>query len=116
VTGAARRNSTQQPAPPVTTPWVFTTASRCCPQCLTGDGSPIQRQHGGAWRKTWRLPVVFACPLHHRLLRHLCPSCGKPAMPAASLIPQKHPQRPAPRRAISVRNRRGNSREKAEIR
>jgi hypothetical protein len=73
---------------PVTSPWVFTTASRYCPQCLTGDGSPIQRQHGGAWRKTWRLPVVFACPLHRRLLGHLCPSCGQPAMPAASLIPR----------------------------
>lgn len=58
-----------------------------CPQCLAGDGSPIQDQHGGAWRKTWRLPIVFACAVHRRLLEHLCPSCGQPAMSAASLIP-----------------------------
>ncbi len=77
---------------PVTSPWVFTSATRYCPQCLAGDGSPVQRQHGGAWHKTWRLPVVFACPLHHQLLEHLCPSCGQPAMfippgGPASLIP-----------------------------
>ena len=73
---------------PVTSPWVFTTATRYCPQCLAGDGSPIQDQHGGAWRKTWRLPAVFACPAHRRLLEHLCPSCGQPPMSApASLIP-----------------------------
>ena len=73
---------------PVASPWVFTAATRYCPQCLAGDGSPIQDQYGGPWRKTWRLPVVFACPAHHRLLEHLCPSCGQPAMPAsASLIP-----------------------------
>lgn len=76
----------------VTSPWVFTSATRYCPQCLAGDSSPVQRQHGGAWRKTWRLPVVFACPLHHRLLEHLCPTCGQPAMSAppggaAFLIP-----------------------------
>ncbi len=78
---------------PVTSPWVFTSATRYCPQCLAGDGSAVQQQHGGAWRSTWRLPVVFACPQHRRLLEHLCPSCGQPAMsvpPAspASLIPR----------------------------
>jgi TniQ protein len=69
-------------------PWVFTAATRYCPQCLAGDSSYIQQQHGGAWRKAWRLPVVFACPLHRRLLEHLCPSCGQPAMSA-------HPGAPA---------------------
>ena len=59
-------------------PWVFTSATRYCPQCLAGDGSYIQQQHGGAWRKAWRLPVVFACPAHRRLLEHLCPSCRQP--------------------------------------
>jgi hypothetical protein len=73
---------------PVASPWVFTMATRYCPQCLAGDGSPIQDQYGGAWRKAWRLPVVFACPVHRRLLEHLCPSCGQPVMSAlASLIP-----------------------------
>jgi hypothetical protein len=75
---------------PAASPWVFTTATRYCPQCLAGDGSPIQRQYGGAWLNTWRLPVIFACHLHHRLLGHLCPSCGQPPMSASaqtSLIP-----------------------------
>ena len=58
--------------------WVFTSATRYCPQCLAGDGSYIQQQHGGAWRKAWRLPVVFACPAHRQLLEHLCPSCQQP--------------------------------------
>jgi hypothetical protein len=64
-------------------PWVFTSATRYCPQCLAGDGSPIQLQHGGAWQKAWRLPAVFACPAHRRLLEHLCPSCRQPPMSAA---------------------------------
>ncbi|HVB41331.1 MAG TPA: TniQ family protein [Streptosporangiaceae bacterium] len=72
---------------PVASPWLFTTTTRYCPRCLAGDSSPIQDQCGGAWRKAWRLPVVFACPVHRRLLEHLCPSCGQPAMSAASLIP-----------------------------
>ena len=75
--------------------WVFTSATRYCPQCLAGDGSYIQQQHGGAWRKAWRLPVVFACPAHRQLLEHLCPSCRQPAMSAAPgapawLVPRAH--------------------------
>jgi hypothetical protein len=74
-------------------PWVLASATRYCPQCLAGDGSYVQQQYGGAWRKTWRLPVVFACPLHRRLLEHLCPACRQPAMSAppgapAWLIPR----------------------------
>jgi TniQ len=68
-------------------PWVFTSATRYCPQCLAGDGSYIQQQHGGAWQKGWRLPVVFACPVHRRLLEHLCPSCRQPAMSATPGAP-----------------------------
>jgi TniQ len=76
---------------PVASPWVFTAATRYCPQCLAGDGSHVQDQYGGAWRKTWRLPAMFACPVHRRLLEHLCPSCRQPAMSAsASLIPYSH--------------------------
>jgi hypothetical protein len=67
--------------------WVFTPATRYCPQCLAGDSSYLQQQHGGAWQKTWRLPVVFACPAHRRLLEHLCPSCRQPAMSAAPGAP-----------------------------
>jgi TniQ len=73
-------------------PWVFTSATRYCPQCLAGDGSYVQQQHGGAWQKAWRLPVVFACPAHRQLLEHLCPSCRQPALSAgpgaALLIPR----------------------------
>ena len=80
--------TSRQGTRPVASPWVFTTATRYCPQCLAGDGSPVQDQHGGAWRKTWRLPAVFTCPAHRQLLEHLCPSCGQPPMSApASLIP-----------------------------
>ncbi len=68
-------------------PWLFTAATRYCPQCLAGDSSPIQHQHGGAWQKAWRLPVVFACPAHRRLLEHLCPSCRQPPMSAAPGAP-----------------------------
>lgn len=76
---------------PVTSPWVFTSATRYCPQCLAGDGSSIQQRYGGPWRKTWRLPVVFSCPVHRRLLDHLCPSCQQPALAdgtSASLVPR----------------------------
>src|SRR5260370_4355988 len=86
---------------PVTSPWVFTTATRYCPQCLAGDDSPVQRLHGGAWRKTWRPPDGVARPPHHPLLEHLCPSCGQPAIAAppgrrASLIPHSPRSRPHP--------------------
>lgn len=60
--------------------WVFTQFTRYCPDCLAGDGSPIQQRHGGAWSNLWRLPIVFACPRHQRLLEHLCPDCGTPAL------------------------------------
>ncbi|GHF91970.1 TniQ family protein [Streptomyces filamentosus] len=58
--------------------WLLTRTPRYCPQCLTGDGSEIQRRHGGAWRLFWRLPPVFACPRHRRLLRIDCPACRRP--------------------------------------
>jgi hypothetical protein len=70
--------------------WVFSHASRYCPHCLAGDGSVIQQQHGGAWSKLWRLPVVFACPVHGQLLRHACPACGDDAHSSAgsgSMLP-----------------------------
>jgi hypothetical protein len=60
--------------------WILARSSRYCPQCLAGDASTIQRRHGGAWNKLWRLPVVFACPTHRRFLKHTCPACAQPAM------------------------------------
>jgi len=55
---------------------LFAPATRYCPECLAGDGSPVQKSFGGPWLKTWHLPVVFACPAHQRLLEHSCPECG----------------------------------------
>ncbi len=49
---------------------------RWCPECLAGDGTPLQNQLGGAWSKSWWLPVVFACIRHRRLLEHSCPGCS----------------------------------------
>jgi hypothetical protein len=81
--------------------WVLNTTTRYCPDCLAGDGSAIQQAHGGGWRKQWRLAVVFACPIHHRLLSYRCPQCDTPALdrsgkntgifPASLLI--QHPSR-----------------------
>src|SRR6266567_837217 len=56
---------------------VFAPATRFCPECLAGDGSAVQESFGGPWLKAWHLPVVFACPVHQRLLEHRCPDCGK---------------------------------------
>jgi hypothetical protein len=58
--------------------WVFIRSTRYCPQCLGGDGSSIQRAHGGAWQQLWRLPLVFVCTTHQRLLAHECPACHQP--------------------------------------
>jgi hypothetical protein len=60
--------------------WVLSRSTRYCPQCLAGDpDSPVQQQLGGAWDKLWRLPVIFGCPRHQRLLEHACPACRQPA-------------------------------------
>jgi len=56
---------------------VFAPATRYCPDCLAGDGSPVQGAFGGPWRKIWHLPVVFACTWHRRLLEDRCPECGQ---------------------------------------
>ena len=70
---------------------VLAPATRYCPDCLAGDGSPIQEAFGGAWRKIWHLPVVFACPTHQRLLEDRCTDCDqvvhslRPGAPAVLL-------------------------------
>ncbi|MFJ2582755.1 TniQ family protein [Kitasatospora aureofaciens] len=58
--------------------WVLAGPTNCCPSCLTGDSSEIQRRHGGAWSLLWHLPVVFACPRHQVFLRETCPGCRQP--------------------------------------
>lgn len=69
-------------------PWVFTTSTRCCPDCLAGDGSLIQQRHGGPWTRLWRLPVVFACTRHRRFLAHCCPTCQQPLLASSHLAPR----------------------------
>jgi hypothetical protein len=64
--------------------WLFSTMPRYCPQCLAGDGSPVQEQHGGPWKRAWHLPVSFACPEHQVFLRHACPQEHPP--PASSRL------------------------------
>jgi TniQ len=65
--------------------WLFAVTPRFCPGCLAGDGSPIQQQYGGPWRKTWQLPVAFACPLHRCFLSQACPA-RHPGRPGAGTL------------------------------
>ncbi|MGY3062171.1 hypothetical protein ACVWZD_006469 [Streptomyces sp. TE3672] len=58
--------------------WALNPDSRYCPQCLQGNGSPVQEAFGGAWQLRWHLPVVFACTRHRRLLEQICPQCAQP--------------------------------------
>jgi hypothetical protein len=66
------RSRTGSPPRPIDD-WAFSTSHRYCPDCLAGDGSPVQQQYGGPWQKAWHLPVTFACPRHQRFLREGCP-------------------------------------------
>jgi hypothetical protein len=59
--------------PPWNDDWLFNDIARYCPRCLAGDGSTIQQEYGGTWKKAWHLPVAFACPDHGVLLEHGCP-------------------------------------------
>ncbi|MDP4512116.1 TniQ family protein [Nonomuraea turcica] len=54
--------------------WLFTLTPRHCPQCLAGDGTPIQQRYGGPWKRSWLLPIVFACPDHQVFLQQGCPA------------------------------------------
>ncbi|MEU7205916.1 TniQ family protein [Streptomyces sp. NPDC045470] len=73
-------------------PWILTRSTRCCRTCLTGDGSEIQNLLGGAWKRSWRLPVTFACTEHQRLLDHQCHACDQPIHVANThtAIPRLH--------------------------
>jgi hypothetical protein len=76
--------ASMRPSRTRTDPWLFTSASRYCPVCLAGDGSQLQHQLGGAWKKSWRLPVAFTCTEHQIFLRHQCPGCHRPANDASA--------------------------------
>ncbi len=91
-------------------PWAYFRSTRYCPHCLAGDGSEIQRLHGGSWQRLWRLPVVFACPKHHCFLQNRCPACDQLVQFTArtrSLIPRPGDAslRPAQCRAIAGSSR-----------
>ena len=47
--------------------WWTSRHSPACPECLAVDG---------AWRTAWRLPLVFGCTVHRRLLIDACPRCA----------------------------------------
>jgi hypothetical protein len=76
------------PGRPHATRWVLIPHTRYCPQCLASTITPVQREHGGAWRRVWHLPMVFACIDHHRLLEHGCPDCRQPVhgTPRATML------------------------------
>jgi hypothetical protein len=57
--------------------WAMSYSSRYCPECLRGDGPPVQDAFGGAWKVRWYVPAVFACATHRRLLESFCPSCHR---------------------------------------
>ena len=75
--GALSRSSPGRSA--IRESWLFSPGIRYCPSCLRGDGSPVQEQYGGPWRKYWLLPVAFACPQHRMLLMDDCPHEHSPA-------------------------------------
>lgn len=86
--------------------WLFNNTPRYCPQCLAGDGTPIQQQYGGPWKKVWQLPIAFACPDHLVFLESGCPRRHPPERAIWQLLTQTsdgtlHPTRcryPAPDR------------------
>ena len=81
------RSRTEPGSPIMLDGWLFSTSHRYCPDCLAGDGSLVQQQYGGPWKKTWHLPIVFACLQHRRFLREGCPQVH-PAYPGIwRLIP-----------------------------
>lgn len=86
---------------PGTSSWAVAYSSRYCPECLRGDGTPVQDMLGGAWRLPWYLPVVFACPTHPRLLECFCPSCHSVPNGRASGRPRSMPK-PGPRPADGI--------------
>ena len=101
------------PGPPVILDGLLlATSPRYCPDCLAGDGTPIQQQYGGPWKMTWQLPVAFACPQHHRFLREGCPR-PHPASPAATQLidrPGAGPLHPAQCRMPLQTDRAGRTR------
>ncbi|MEI7033599.1 TniQ family protein [Streptomyces pratensis] len=93
--------------------WLLTTSTRYCPECLAGDGSPIQQRHGGPWQSQWRMATTFACLKHHSFLRTTCPTCALPAQTirgnSRRLIPELHVQGLHPAQCRNVPYPRGGT-------
>jgi hypothetical protein len=66
--------------------WLRSSILRYCPDCLTGDGGPVQQEYGGPWQRTWHLPFTFACVQHRRFLRQSCPGPHSGDRPRWQLI------------------------------
>ncbi|WP_194921302.1 TniQ family protein [Catenulispora rubra] len=73
---------------PSTDDWLFNTRPRFCPHCLAGDGSALQQQLGGPWKKIWHLPIAFACVEHRVFLQHGCPTGRHPDRLSPHLLAQ----------------------------
>lgn len=71
-------------------PWVSTSSTRYCPQCLAKDGAASQQSLGSGWQQPWRLPIIAACTVHQRILLYRCPQCEQPvhSTSAAALLPR----------------------------
>lgn len=52
--------------------WVHLVGSSCCPSCLASSADGTH----GVWKLSWKLPWLFVCTRHSRLLVSSCPSCG----------------------------------------
>ncbi|QJS12041.1 TniQ family protein [Streptomyces argyrophyllae] len=70
--------------------WLFMHATRYCPQCLAGEKNPLEREFGGPWKKSWRLPPVFSCLEHRQFLEHSCPACESPVLHTATRSGVRH--------------------------
>jgi hypothetical protein len=87
-------------------PWVLLRSHRFCPACLPSPDTPDDHQ-AGTWKKTWHLPVVFACIQHAALLQDTCPHPAPipipriPALIHSSDIHNLHPAQCRIRHALS---------------
>jgi len=106
------RSRTGQGPPVILDNWLFAVTPRFCPDCLAGDGSPIQQQYGGPWKKTWQLPIAFACTLHQRFLREACPQPhpGRPGIGTLITFPGATALHPAQCRAPRLPQSKGRTR------
>jgi hypothetical protein len=71
--------------------WLYVAGSNVCPECLA--------ERKGAWDIHWKLPWVFACTRHNRLLHDICPGCQnefRAFLKGRTTVPRALEQVPAP--------------------